>query len=102
MLRRWVRSYIEWDERTHRRLLASRRFAVGLLLLLWAALIAVPVVTWWRSRQSGRPLAVTLPVAIVVAGAGGVVTTRFAFAPQRAPFLDPRPQAGHGPASRAG
>jgi hypothetical protein len=68
MLRRWMRAYCEWDDRTYERLSARMRASVAwpvvLVVLVWASLTSIPVLIWTVNPATSWPKMVTGVLAI--------------------------------------
>ena len=70
MLRRWMRAYAAWDERTYERIARVRTrplFRVLMVGLLWVNVMALPVFVWRIRPDVNLPLGFAAAAAVCAA-----------------------------------
>ena len=75
MLRRWIRRYRAWDDRTYQRLAASRWTLFVGLALFWVCVAVLPWVVWQVRAATGRVSPELVAISIACSLLGGVLGT---------------------------
>jgi hypothetical protein len=75
MLRRWMQTYRDWDDRTYQRLSSGRWMPIVGLALFWACLLVLPWVVWQVRSMTGRLTPELVAISIACCLLGGVLGT---------------------------